>query len=137
VPAITPAARAATTLAVLVALAPLAACDARLDPITAASIVSIDSTARDTSGATAGGTGVIALSASAAELRVGSTLQLSASGDPALFPVQWSTDTPAVAAVSATGLVTGLAVGTARITARSAVNPLRAASATVRVTASP
>lgn len=131
------AARAASTIVVLASFASLAACDARLDPISAASVVGPDSTRADSTASTGAGTGVISLSAPAAELRVGATLQLAATGDPALFPVTWSSDDPGVAVVSALGVVTGVAPGTARITARSAVNPLRAASSIVRVTAAP
>jgi uncharacterized protein YjdB len=68
----------------------------------------------------------------------GTTVQLTATvkaadGSTITRPVTWSTSAPAVATVSATGLVTGVAQGTATITATS---DGRAGTATVSVTPS-
>lgn len=116
----------------------LTACDTRLEPIPASSLDGggSDSTAaRDTTVSTGSTAGVITTSPATADLVVGATVQLSATGDQALFPVSWSSDAPGVAAVSALGVVTGVSPGTARITARSTVNTLRGATTTVRVRA--
>jgi hypothetical protein len=62
--------------------------------------------------------------------------QLSAtvSADPGVpLGVTWSSSNPAVAAVSPTGLVTGFALGTATITARSTANASKTGAATIKV----
>jgi hypothetical protein len=66
---------------------------------------------------------IVAIDPSSATIRVGETLQLSAiprgGGQPASsgHTVRWSTDDESVADVSTNGLVTGVAAGTAQITA--------------------
>jgi uncharacterized protein YjdB len=80
----------------------------------------------------------ITVSPSTASLLKGATLQLNAttkdaSGQVITAPVTWSTGSAAVATVSSGGQVSGMAAGTATITARSGG---KAASAAVTVTAS-
>ena len=68
-------------------------------------------------------------------INVGQTVQLTASSKPAKKAMYvWSTSNSAVAKVSATGLVTGLAAGTATITATSEG---KSGTASVTVSAAP
>jgi uncharacterized protein YjdB len=67
-------------------------------------------------------------------VNVGSTVQLTAAvaADPNIpSAVTWSTSDAAIARVSATGLVTGVADGTATITAKSTIDPAKTGAATV------
>ena len=62
----------------------------------------------------------ISLSQSSAEIEIGKTLQLDATVSPSTAPrkdITWSSSQSSVASVSASGLVTALSEGTARITA--------------------
>ncbi len=88
----------------------------------------------------------VSVSPSAATVTVGLTTQLSASprdagGNALTNPVDWSSGAPAIATVTGTGLVTGVSVGSATITATSAgkqgtasVSVIPPAVATVAVT---
>lgn len=72
-----------------------------------------------------------------ASINVSSSLALTATvtGDPgASTSVTWSTANAAVATVSASGIVTGIAVGSTVITAASTVDPARRGSTTITVT---
>ena len=66
----------------------------------------------------------------------GGTLQLSASALPASAnqAVTWSSGAPTIATVNAAGLVTALADGNAVITAKSASDPTKSATASIDVT---
>ena len=78
----------------------------------------------------------VVVSPSPASLRPGATLQLTATvdADPGVSrAVSWTTGNAAVATVSNTGMVTGVADGTTTITATSLANPLRVGSAQVTV----
>ncbi len=71
-----------------------------------------------------------------ATLFAGATRQLTAQviADPgASNAVTWTSSTPNVASVSATGVVTALALGSATITVRSVLVPSVSASATITV----
>ncbi|WP_144938347.1 phage tail tube protein [Pseudomonas alabamensis] len=72
-----------------------------------------------------------------ASVAVGATRQLSASAAPsgAAQNVTWSSSAPNVATVSSTGLVTGIAAGTAVITGTSVSDKTKTASSTITVTA--
>jgi hypothetical protein len=72
-----------------------------------------------------------------ASVAVGATRQLSASAAPsgAAQSVTWSSSAPNVATVSSTGLVTGIAAGTAVITGTSVSDKTKTASSTITVTA--
>lgn len=64
----------------------------------------------------------------------GTTLQLSATLDGTAVPVTWTAENPAIATVSATGLVTGTAGGgPVAITAALVSNPSRLRSANITV----
>lgn len=63
-----------------------------------------------------------------------SQLNALVTGDPGIsLAATWTTSSSAVATVSAQGLVTGIAQGTATITARSQADPTKTATATVTV----
>lgn len=72
-----------------------------------------------------------------ASVAVGATRQLSASAAPsgAAQNVTWSSSAPNVATVSSTGLVTGIAAGTAVITGTNVSDKTKTASSTITVTA--
>lgn len=78
----------------------------------------------------------IAVAPTVSNIGTGQTSQFTASLviDPGLATtVQWRTANPAVATVSANGLVTGVAIGSTQITAVSTVDTTLRASATVNV----
>lgn len=70
-------------------------------------------------------------------VETGNTTNLDASVQPsgAVQGVTWASDTPAVATVSASGVVTGVSLGSAVITATSVSDPLFDDSCTVKVVA--
>lgn len=72
-----------------------------------------------------------------ASVAVGATRQLSASAAPsgAAQNVTWSSSAPNVATVSSTGLVTGVAAGTAVITGTSVSDKTKTATSNITVTA--
>lgn len=74
----------------------------------------------------------LTLSATLLELMAGQTSAVTAAVQPAGSTVTWSSDKPAVATVDGTGNITGVAVGTAMITAQAG-----ATKATVTVTVTP
>jgi uncharacterized protein YjdB len=79
----------------------------------------------------------IAVTPTSGSLAVGTTLQLTAdirdaAGNPLSLTATWSSSAPGVATVSSTGLVTGVALGTATITAK-----VQALSATASITVVP
>lgn len=80
----------------------------------------------------------ISVSPPSATLGIGSTAQLSAvvtTNDASVATtVTWASSAPAVASVSATGLVTALAIGSATITATSTANASFRAGAQITVT---
>jgi len=73
----------------------------------------------------------------AATVEVGDTVALSATVQPAGVSqsVTWTSDTPSVATVATNGVVSGVSVGTAQITATSNADTTKSASATVTVVA--
>jgi uncharacterized protein YjdB len=78
----------------------------------------------------------VAVAPTSDSVRVGRQKQLTATvnADPGVpLTVTWSSSNPGIASVSATGLVTGVSVGTVTITARSAFNPGKFAAATIKV----
>lgn len=79
----------------------------------------------------------VSVTPATASIAVAATRQLAASALPAEAAqnVTWSSASPAVATVSASGLVTGVSVGSAVITATSASDPTKANTATITVTA--
>lgn len=101
-----------------------AACDSRLEPPTALTIIGTDTSAVG---------GSLVLSPNTLDVRVGGTAQLSVTGASALLPASFSSDNPGVASVSASGQITGVARGTAIISATSTRDPSRRATAVVRV----
>jgi hypothetical protein len=64
------------------------------------------------------------------QLTIGGTVQLATTSQDA---IQWSSLSPSVAAVSPSGLVTALTVGTAVIQARSAVDTTQLATSVITV----
>lgn len=100
------------------------ACDTRLDPPVGFFEIDQSSNAN---------TGTFFVSPGAAVLLVGETVQLNVTADPALLPVSWRSSDTRIAVVSATGVVTALRPGAARITAQSINNPNRSGSAVVQV----
>ena len=70
-----------------------------------------------------------------ATVEVGDTVALSATVQPAgaSQSVTWTSDAPAVATVATNGVVSGVSVGTAQITATSNADTTKSASATVTV----
>jgi hypothetical protein len=79
----------------------------------------------------------VSMTPGTASVAVGATRQLSASAAPsgAAQNVTWSSSAPNVATVSSTGLVTGIAAGTAVITGTSVSDKTKTASSTITVTA--
>lgn len=78
----------------------------------------------------------IAVAPTTATVEVDATEQLTATILPsgAVQTVTWSSSAPSIATVSQTGLVTGVAVGTATITARSTYDNTKMATAAITVT---
>ena len=79
----------------------------------------------------------ISLEQSSATIAVGKKLQLTATIDPATAAnqdVTWATSDAAVASVSSSGLVAGLATGTVTITATSAGDSMKSVTCTITVT---
>ena len=79
----------------------------------------------------------VSVTPATASIAVAATRQLTASALPAEAAqnVTWSSASPAVATVSASGLVTGVSVGSAVITAASASDTTKANTAAITVTA--
>lgn len=79
----------------------------------------------------------VAVAPTTASIAVGATRQLTASALPAEAGqnVTWSSSAPSVATVSSTGLVTGIAAGTATITGRSVSDTTKTATSAITVTA--
>lgn len=79
----------------------------------------------------------VTVSPGTATIDVGNTTNLVASVVPMLAnqSVTWSSATPATATVSATGVVTGVAIGTVTITATSVADPTKTDTCVVEVTA--
>lgn len=79
----------------------------------------------------------VAVAPTTASIAVGATRQLTASALPAEAGqnVTWSSSAPGVATVSSTGLVTGIAAGTATITGRSVSDTTKTATSAITVTA--
>jgi Big-like domain-containing protein len=65
------------------------------------------------------------------DLFVGATFQLTTNAPGT--PLTWRTTNPAIAGISATGLVSGMSAGIATITATASADPSQTASATVIV----
>ena len=91
-----------------------------------------------TSAAKGGGGGPavknITVSPSSATIQAGNTVQLTATSKPAGVTVTWSTSNGSIATVTQTGLVTGVAAGTAIVSASAGT---RSGSSTITVTAPP
>jgi uncharacterized protein YjdB len=84
-------------------------------------------------GATAGGS--IAVSPNQATVTTGGTIQLSTNVAAAdANSIEWSSSASTIAAVSPSGLVTGIAAGSATIVARLATDTTQSGSATITVT---
>ena len=83
-------------------------------------------------GAVLGPVRAVTVSPGSVSLVAGSGVQLAATTTPTNHKVKWMVSNPAVASVSATGLVNGVSPGTATITARSG-----AASGTAAVSVAP
>jgi uncharacterized protein YjdB len=109
----------------------LAACDQ-----TSTRIAGIGgTTALDTGNNTGGGVTALSISPNRVQLLVGGTVQLSTNAPFSLQnQVQWGSLQSTVAVISPSGLVTGVAPGTATVTARYAFDTTRVASATIVVT---
>lgn len=106
--------------------AAIAACDS-----TAATHIAGVATGTSTSAATA-----LAISPSTAAMQVGAQQQLTTNAPLNLqSQVQWRSSQPTVAAVSPTGLVTAVGVGTTQITARFSFDTATVATAAIAVTA--
>jgi len=82
-------------------------------------------------------TGILQVTPLFAGFLPGATKQLTATFDGAAVPVTWATTDPAVATVSADGLVTGVASGSASITASMSSDPTQMRSASITVLAVP
>ena len=90
----------------------------------------------DTSASESGVTGV-EVDHESLELQVGQTVKLSASVKPISLDdreVEWSSDNAEVASVDASGMVTAVATGTAKIKAAAHADPTKFAECTVTVT---
>ncbi|WP_049273175.1 phage tail tube protein [Pseudomonas putida] len=79
----------------------------------------------------------VSVTPATASIAVAATRQLTASALPsgAAQNVTWSSSAPSIAAVSASGLVTGVAAGSAVITATSVSDPTKTATSAITVTA--
>lgn len=79
----------------------------------------------------------VSVTPATASIASGATRQLSASALPsgAAQNVTWSSSAPSIATVSASGLVTGVAAGSAVITATSVSDPTKTATSNITVTA--
>jgi uncharacterized protein YjdB len=115
----------ATTVALL------AACQESTSPI----IAGLGGGVTEPTSNNAGSTAPFAISPNRVQLLVGGTVQLNTNAPVSLQnQIQWSSLRSTVAAVSPSGLVTGVAVGTATITARYLFDTTRVATAVVDVT---
>lgn len=113
------------TIAAFAAAVALAACDTATSPH-AAGIRTGSTTASSTA---------LTIAPQSVVLQVGAQTQLTTNAPLTLrSQVQWGSSRPAVAAVSPTGLVTGISVGTAQITARFSFDTATVATASVAVT---
>lgn len=116
-------------LASMAALA-LAACDQ-----TTSRLAGIGATTGSGSGNNGGGVSSLFISPNRVQLLVGGTFQLGTNAPFSLQnQVQWNSLQSTIVLVSPSGLVTGVAPGTATVTARYAFDTTRVASATVIVT---
>lgn len=79
----------------------------------------------------------VSVTPTTASIAVAATRQLSASALPsgASQDVTWSSSAPSIATVNSTGLVTGVAAGSAVITATSVSDPTKTATSEITVTA--
>ncbi len=79
----------------------------------------------------------VSVTPTTASIAVSATRQLSASALPsgASQDVTWSSSAPSIATVNSTGLVTGVAAGSAVITATSVSDPTKTATSAITVTA--
>jgi uncharacterized protein YjdB len=109
----------------------LAACQESTSPI----IAGLGGGVTEPTSNNAGSTAPLAISPNRVQLLVGGTVQLNTNAPVSLQnQIQWSSLRSTVAAVSPSGLVTGVAVGTATITARYLFDTTRVATAVVDVT---
>jgi uncharacterized protein YjdB/photosystem II stability/assembly factor-like uncharacterized protein len=84
--------------------------------------------------------GTLSVSPTSAQLQPNQTLQVTSTlaADPGVNTgVSWSSSAPAIASVSASGLITALALGNATITARSMLDPTRTATVGITVAQGP
>ena len=115
----------ATTVALL------AACQESTSPI----IAGLGGGVTEPTSNNAGSTAPLAISPNRVQLLVGGVVQLNTNAPASLQnQIQWSSLRSTVAAVSPSGLVTAIAVGTATITARYLFDTTRVATAVVDVT---
>lgn len=113
-----------------IAVVALAACD----QTTSSRIAGIGATTGTGSGNN-GGVSTLSISPNRVQLLVGGTVQLSTNAPFSLQnQVQWNSLQSTIVLVSPSGLVTGVAPGTATVTARYAFDTTRVASATIIVT---
>lgn len=79
----------------------------------------------------------VSVTPSTASIAVAATRQLAASALPsgAAQNVTWSSSAPSIATVNSSGLVTGVATGSAVITAASVSDPSKTATSAITVTA--
>jgi hypothetical protein len=118
-----------TVMATAIAL--LAACEQSTSPI----IAGLGGAVATPPSSNAGSTAPLVISPGRAQLLVGGTIQLNTNAPLSLQnQVQWNSLRSTVATVSPSGLVTGIAVGTATITARYVFDTSRVATAVVDVT---
>lgn len=94
----------------------------------------VEMTAARTVTSTFNSTIMVSLVPNAAEIQIGQTLQFVATVTGGPTSVTFASNAPAVATVNATGVVTGVALGSATITATSTVDANAKASATITVT---
>jgi hypothetical protein len=115
----------ATTVALL------AACQESTSPI----IAGLGGGVTEPTSNNAGSTAPLAISPNRVQLLVGGTVQLNTNAPASLQnQIQWGSVRSTVAAVSPSGLVTAVAVGTTTITARYLFDTTRVATAVVDVT---
>jgi uncharacterized protein YjdB len=112
-------------LLTIAALTAMAACETRSTEPTVAGI----------GGRTVSNVSAMTISPSQVTVAVGSTVQLAANaGSGQLGQIQWASSNTSIATVSATGLVTAFAPGTATISARLLSDTTQQATASVLVT---
>lgn len=86
---------------------------------------------------TGGGVGTsssnVSISPTSPTIKVGQSVQFTATAPASLLPVEYATDRPDLISITSDGLVTGLAAGTANVAVRSTIDTTQAAAASVTI----